>query len=92
LRELPAGRAEGPAIPVVASAKEVPFMLTRRLFCGCLAAVTPFAATAAHAQSECAVFTQERQKNTTPDQAVALLKQGNERLLAGKPTTISLPK
>lgn len=59
-------------------------MLTRRLFCGCLASVASFAATAAHAQSECAVFTPERQKNTTPDQAVALLKQGNERILAGK--------
>ncbi len=27
--------------------------------------------------------TPERQKNTTPDQAIALLKQGNERMLAG---------
>jgi len=59
-------------------------MLTRRLFCGCLAAALPFGAAAVHAQSECAVFTPERQKNTTPDQAIALLKQGNERLLAGK--------
>ena len=65
-------------------------MLTRRLFCGCLAAAAPFVATAAHAQSECAVFTPERQKNTTPDQAVALLKQGNERLLAGKSTNCDL--
>jgi carbonic anhydrase len=59
-------------------------MFTRRSFCGCLAAIVPFAATAAQAQSDCAVFTPERQKNTTPDQAIALLKQGNERMLAGK--------
>jgi carbonic anhydrase len=59
-------------------------MFTRRSFCGCLAAMVPFAATAVQAQSECAVFTPERQKNTTPDQAIALLKQGNERMLAGK--------
>jgi carbonic anhydrase len=73
---------------------QVPFkggllVLTRRLFCGCLAAAS-FVATAAHAQSECAVFTAERQKNTTPDQAVALLKEGNQRLLAGKPTNCDL--
>jgi carbonic anhydrase len=65
-------------------------MLTRRLFCGCLAAAAPFVATPVHAQSECAVFTPERQKNTTPDQAVALLKRGNERLLAGKSTNCDL--
>ncbi len=65
-------------------------MLTRRLFCGCLAAAAPFVATAAHAQPECAVFTPERQRNTTPDQAVALLKQGNERILAGKPINCDL--
>jgi carbonic anhydrase len=65
-------------------------MLSRRLFCGCLASCGSFVATAAQAQSECAVFTPERQKNTTPDQAVALLKQGNERLLAGKSTNCDL--
>jgi carbonic anhydrase len=59
-------------------------MFTRRLFCGCLAAAVPFAATAVQAQSECGVFTPERQKNTTPDEAIALLKHGNERMLAGK--------
>ena len=59
-------------------------MLTRRLFCGCLAAAVSFGAASVYAQSECTVFTPERQKNTTPDQAIALLKQGNERVLAGK--------
>ena len=60
-------------------------MITRRLFCGCLAAALPLAATAVHAQSpECAVFTPDRQKSTTPDDAIARLKAGNERFTAGK--------
>ncbi|MEA2883569.1 MAG: carbonic anhydrase [Bradyrhizobium sp.] len=59
-------------------------MITRRLFCGCLAAVLPLASSA-HAQSpECAVFTPERQKATAPDDAIARLKAGNERFTAGK--------
>ncbi len=65
-------------------------MLTRRLFCGCLAAAVPFASAAVHAQSACAVFTPERQQNTTPDEAIALLKQGNERMLSGKSTNCDL--
>ena len=60
-------------------------MISRRLFCGCLAAAIPFAATAAHAQStECAVFTPDRQKATAPDDAIARLKAGNERFTSGK--------
>jgi carbonic anhydrase len=60
-------------------------MITRRLFCGCLAGALPFTATAARAQStECAVFTPDRQKSTAPDDAIALLKAGNERFTAGK--------
>src|SRR5258708_13567208 len=61
-------------------------MITRRVFCGCLAGAIPFAAaTAVHAQSvECAVFTPDRQKSTTPDEAIARLKAGNERFTAGK--------
>ncbi len=60
-------------------------MITRRLFCGCLAGAISFAATAAQAQStECAVFTPDRQKSTTPDDAIARLKAGNERFTAGK--------
>ncbi|MGO9942538.1 MAG: carbonic anhydrase [Rhodoblastus sp.] len=59
-------------------------MISRRLFCGCLAAAGSFAATAVHAQMECAVFTPERQKQTTPDEALQRLRDGNERLLAGK--------
>jgi carbonic anhydrase len=58
-------------------------MITRRLFCGCAAALA-FAATA-HAQSpECAVFTPERQKATTPEEAIARLRAGNERFTTGK--------
>src|SRR6266478_1880393 len=60
-------------------------MITRRLFCGCLAGALPFAVTAVRAQSlECAVFTPDRQKSTTPDDAIARLKAGNERFAAGK--------
>src|SRR5258708_15007097 len=60
-------------------------MISRRLFCGCLAVGLPLAATAVHAQSpECAVFTPDRQKATTPDDAIARLKGGNERFTAGE--------
>ncbi len=60
-------------------------MITRRLFCGCLAGGLSLAATAAHAQStECAVYTPDRLKSTTPDDAIARLKAGNERFTAGK--------
>src|SRR5947199_1351694 len=60
-------------------------MLTRRLFCGCLAEGLTLAATAVHAQSpEGSVFTPDRQKSTAPDDAIARLKAGNERLTAGK--------
>ena len=60
-------------------------MITRRLFCGCVAAGLSFAATAAHAQStECAVFTPDRQKATSPDEAIARLKAGNERFSSSK--------
>jgi carbonic anhydrase len=60
-------------------------MITRRLFCGCLAVGIPFASTAVHAQSpECAVLTPDRQKSTAPDEAIARLKAGNERFTAGK--------
>src|SRR5260370_25481914 len=66
-------------------------MLTRRLFCGCLAGGLTFAATAVHAQSlECAVFTPDRQKSTTPDDAIARLKAGNERFTAGKSVNFGL--
>jgi carbonic anhydrase len=66
-------------------------MITRRLFCGCLAAALPLAATAVHAQApECAVFTPDRQKSTTPDDAIALLKGGNERFTSAKSVNCDL--
>lgn len=66
-------------------------MITRRLFCGCLAAALPFGSTAVHAQSsECAVFTPERQKATAPDEAIARLRAGNGRFMTGKPVNCDL--
>jgi carbonic anhydrase len=66
-------------------------MITRRLLCGCLAGGLPFAATAIHAQSlECAVSTPDRQSSTKPDDAIARLKAGNERLTAGKSVNCDL--
>jgi carbonic anhydrase len=60
-------------------------MITRRIFCGCVAGGLSAAATAVHAQSpECTAFTADRQKSTSPDDAIALLKAGNERFTAGK--------
>jgi carbonic anhydrase len=62
------------------------------MFCGC-ASLAAFAAlsTAAHAQSaECAVFTPARQKEMSPDEAIARLKAGNERFLAGKSVNCNL--
>jgi carbonic anhydrase len=66
-------------------------MITRRLFCGCLAGGFSLAATAAYAQStECAVFTPDRQKSTAPDDAIARLKAGNDRFTAGKSVNCDL--
>jgi carbonic anhydrase len=66
-------------------------MITRRLFCGCLAGALPLAATAAQAQlTECAVFTPDRQKSIAPGDAIARLKAGNERFTAGKSVNCDL--
>src|SRR3954468_7678171 len=81
-----ATRFEMPATTV-----RVATMITRRLFCGCLAGGLTVAATALHAQSlECAVFTPDRQKSTSPDDALARLKAGNERFTAGKSVNCDL--
>jgi carbonic anhydrase len=46
---------------------------------------------AAHAQSsECAVFTPARQKEISPDEAIARLKAGNERFVGGKTVNCNL--
>lgn len=58
--------------------------LTRRSLMGGLAAL-PLMAAAAHGQGiECAVFTPERQDAKSPEAAIARLKAGNERFLAGQ--------
>jgi carbonic anhydrase len=59
-------------------------MLTRRLFCGCLPLAATFVASNAFAVGlDCAIFTPERQKAVSPDEAIGRLKAGNERFLAG---------
>lgn len=60
-------------------------MLTRRLFCGCLAGFA-LAPVAAYAQADsCAVVTRDRQRSLTPDMALAALRDGNERVLKRSP-------
>ncbi len=59
-------------------------MITRRqAFVTAGAATTALFASRVYAD-ECQVFTPERQKDVTPDQAIQMLKDGNERFLAGK--------
>ena len=66
-------------------------MISRRLFCGCLAGALPLAAVGARAQSgECAVYTPERQQSTSPDDAIELLKAGNQRFVADAPVHCDL--
>ncbi len=67
-------------------------MLTRRMFCGCASlAVFTGTAASAHAQSDsCAVFTPDRQKAVTPQEALARLKAGNERFASGKAVNCDL--
>lgn len=66
-------------------------MLSRRSFCGCLAG---FALTATAAQAQlmdaCTVVTAEAQKATTPAMALAALRAGNDRVLAGKTSNCDL--
>ncbi len=63
-------------------------MTTRRHFltaAGLFAAGATIAGTTiARAQQSCAVFTKETQAATTPEQALARLKEGNARVLAGQ--------
>lgn len=59
-------------------------MLTRRSFCGCVPlAATLFATNALAVGQDCAIFTPERQKAVSPDEAIERLKAGNDRFLAG---------
>ncbi|RDJ27325.1 carbonic anhydrase [Bosea caraganae] len=62
-------------------------MLTRRLFCGCLPLAASFLSSECLAQapaSTCEVFTPERQQAKTPELALARLREGHARFLAGK--------
>jgi carbonic anhydrase len=58
-------------------------MFTRRSFCGGLLA-TLSASTAFAAGGECTVFDAERQKAVSPEEALALLRAGNERFVSGQ--------
>ena len=58
-------------------------MATRRSFLTATALLVT-SATFARAEDSCAVFTKDTQSATTADQALARLKEGNARLLAGK--------
>lgn len=65
-------------------------MLNRRSFCGC-ALFAGLSATTAHAQSsECAIFTPARQKDVSPDDAIARLMAGNARFASGKSVNCNL--
>jgi carbonic anhydrase len=58
-------------------------MATRRSFLTAAALLTA-GTTIVRAQDSCAVFTKDTQSATTPDQALARLKEGNARFLAGR--------
>jgi carbonic anhydrase len=67
-------------------------MLNRRSFCAC-ASFSLFTGlpTAVHAQSsECAIFTPQRQKGGSPDEAIERLLAGNARFTAGKSVNCNL--
>ena len=63
-------------------------MLSRRSFCcgiptAAFAATAVLPAVASASEDACAVFTAERQKVVTPDDAIAMLKAGNDRFISG---------
>jgi len=68
-------------------------MITRRFLCGCI----PLAATSVIATSqvfaakaECTVYTADRQRALSPDEAIGLLKEGNERFASGRTVNCDL--
>lgn len=65
-------------------------MISRRSLCRGAAALSLFAVAKTAAADECAVFTHERQKSVTPDDAIGLLKEGNDRFVAGKSVNCNL--
>lgn len=59
-------------------------MYSRRAFMVATAALSATAAGNAQAQDACAVFTVDRQKATTPEAALRMLQEGNQRFVSGK--------
>ena len=65
-------------------------MISRRLLC-CGAAALPLAAVAQTALAQdCAVYTKDRQKAVSLEDAISLLKAGNQRFIAGKSINCNL--
>lgn len=70
-------------------------MLSRRAFCGCASAAlwSGFVATRAEAEpAACAVMTRDSQRATSPADALARLKAGNERFVGGHTINCDLIK
>lgn len=70
-------------------------MLSRRAFCGCASAAlwSGFVATRAEAEpAACAVMTKDSQRATSPADALARLKAGNERFAGGHTVNCDLIK
>ncbi len=63
---------------------------SRRSVLGATAAATLLGTVGARAQDVCEVITPERQKATTPQDAVTALREGNERFVAGKSVNCDL--
>ena len=59
-------------------------MISRRFFCGCALGAAGFVATEAVAQGSCQVFTPDRQKATSADDAMQRLIDGNKRFVANE--------
>jgi carbonic anhydrase len=59
-------------------------MISRRSLCLGAAALPCFAVATTATADECPVFTSDRQKSVTPDAAISMLKEGNERFVSGR--------
>jgi carbonic anhydrase len=65
-------------------------MIDRRRFVLASSALATCVPARAMAAQECAVFTPARQAATTPDEALAMLKEGNERFVSGRTVNCDL--
>jgi carbonic anhydrase len=66
-------------------------VITRRTFLAAVpVAAVAYSVRSVAAPAECAVFTPARQKSTTPDDALRLLKEGNERFVSGRTVNCDL--